>query len=236
MAVVKNTNDNSTITIEDNSDDEDDILESFDDDVPDVSKVKFTRKETFYFKQIDRFFRKLDKDQIDKMINIINGDSRISLRSLDWFVTIYAADHKITYKIKGDEDEDDEEFNVYIGYKAQLKSFKKRYFDPFRRRQKFLYKIYKKDDNGKIIYKKELPTTIGQLNFFKWAFTNNLVSHVEKNHSFITEKMGKATKEKKKNSMSSKKEESIKKEKDGVKVKAKKKIDGDKARIIVEFE
>ena len=58
----------------------------------------------------------------------------------------------------------DNGFNVHISYKAQLQSYKKKYFDPFRRRKKFYYK-YNKEEN------KYFYTTIGQLNFFRWIFS-----------------------------------------------------------------
>ena len=69
------------------------------------------------------------------MIDIINGKSEISLRILDWFVTRYSNKYKITIDMGDEEDI----FNVHISYKAQLKSYKKKYFDPFRRKKKFFF-------------------------------------------------------------------------------------------------
>jgi len=63
---------------------------------------------------------------------MINGNSKISLRLLDWFVTRHAKRHSISYFIN------DDKFNVHISYKAQLKSYKKRYFDPFRKGKKYI--------------------------------------------------------------------------------------------------
>lgn len=50
----------------------------------------FTKKETCYYKMIDKFFKDCTDDQITKMLEIINKESEISLRILDWFVTRYA--------------------------------------------------------------------------------------------------------------------------------------------------
>ena len=104
------------------------------------------------------------------MIDIVEGQSDISLRLLDWFVTRHASKQKIRfdkYDVSNNSDKFDKRvdrcFNVHISYKAQLKSYKKKYFDPFRRRKKFKYYF----DKEKTVH---LCTTIGQLNFFRWAF------------------------------------------------------------------
>ena len=119
---------------------------------------------------------------------IINKDSDISLRILDWFVTSYADINNIHYNVTNGEDD----FNVHIGYKAQLKTYTKKYFDPFRRRSRFNYQCV----NNKITY--NVVTTVGQLNFFRWAFTNKVVPYVIKYHKEISHAMNVANKEHKK--------------------------------------
>ena len=62
-----------------------------DDDPADINpKDFFTVKELCYYKKIDKFFTGCTKENIIKMIDIINGKSSISLRVLDWFVTKYS--------------------------------------------------------------------------------------------------------------------------------------------------
>ncbi len=141
--------------------------------------VIFTAKETYYYKMIKKFFKKTDKDNIDMMLDVINGKSKISLRLLDWFVTRYAKKYKTSYNINDGYDR----FNVHISYKAQLKSYKKRYFDPFRRRKKFYY-VYNKNDSDSKLY-----TTIGQLNFFRWAIINGVIDYVKNSYDTIIEAM-----------------------------------------------
>lgn len=145
----------------------------------------FTKKELCYYKMIDKFFKKCSEDNITKMINIIDGQSEISLRILDWFVTKYAK-RGIDFQKNGDT------FDVHINYKAQLKSYKKRYFDPFRRKKKFYYKYVINGED------KVLHTTIGQLNFFRWAISNDIINFVEKYLSQITKAMNISNKEDKK--------------------------------------
>src|SRR5437763_322102 len=104
--------------------------------IPNIDKIDLSKKEILYFKIIDKYYKKLINKKIDIMIEIIEGKSKISLRLLDWFVTRYAHKNKINYDIEKEENKDnfdgklDKKFNVHISYKAQLKSFKKRYFDP----------------------------------------------------------------------------------------------------------
>src|SRR3972149_11651120 len=172
----------------------------------DLRNINFTTKEIPYYKSVNRYFRKANQESIKKMVAIIEGDSSISLRLLDWYVTKYASRNKISYD--SDNSIDIDRFNVYINYKSQLKSYKKKYFDPFRRRKKFFY-YYDKNDRTKRIH-----TTIGQLNFFKWAFLNNIIDEVEKNYSSVIKEMIKSNKEdKKKKEIKSEKSDSEKKEK-----------------------
>ena len=165
-------------------------------EIPNINDIDLSKKETFYYKIIDRYYRTLENDKIDLMINIVDGKSKISLRLLDWFVTRYANKYKVRFdKIKDKLDTDiDKCFNVHISYKAQLKSYKKRYFDPFRRRKKFMYyfnakNIQKEDENNIKIEERKLCTTIGQLNFFKWAFSNDIIRYVSENYNAISKSM-----------------------------------------------
>lgn len=160
------------------------------------SILKFSPREVSYYNTIDKYFRTLQKQKIEKMLDIIEGTSNISLRILDWFVTKYAHTNKVRYKV---EQCDEDSFHVHLGYKSQLKTFKKKYFDPFRRRTKFYYNYDK-------TYKElVIDTTIGQLNFFKWAFGNKVIEYVEKHIKIISKAMNIANKEDKKRKIIKKK-------------------------------
>lgn len=216
---VKDNLDNiSDITCSSDNDSND---SSGDSKIVDVKEIEFSTKEKYYYRTINSFFRKTDESNIKKMLDIINGNSVISLRLLDWFVTRYANKYKISYKLNtGNESngnykiESDKDFNVYVSYKAQLKSYKKRYFDPFRRRKKFFYHYDKKDDS-KIIH-----TTIGQLNFFRWSFSNNIIGYVEKNYKKINESMIISNKKDKKKKEINKKKDVHKVKKQNVNISA----------------
>lgn len=139
-----------------------------------------------YFKMIDQFFRKCDRPAVEKMVKIINKDKRegdcISLRVLEWVVT------KFSKKNVDINIDDKEYFSINIMYKAQLKSYKKSNFDPFRRDRKFMYNYDRKDPTKQVI------TTLGQLNFFKWAISNKIIECVERHYETIIDAMNKYNK------------------------------------------
>jgi hypothetical protein len=119
-----------------------------------------------------------NRENLNKMIRIINGDSDISLRIVDWFVTNYAKKYYTVYEQTcGTEDTQTiTRFKVYNDYKLKLKAYSKKRFDPFCRW-----------DRVSIPYDNEqyMETTIGQLNFFKWALDNNIIDYIKNNYDAI---------------------------------------------------
>ena len=112
---------------------------------------------------------------MNKMIHIITGESTISLRIVDWFVTNFAKKNYTVYEINNEV-----RFKVYNDYKLKLKAYSKKRFDPFCRW-----------DRVTIPYNTNqcMETTIGQLNFFKWAIENRIVDFIETNFSDIEHDM-----------------------------------------------
>jgi len=121
---------------------------------------------------------------LNKMMKIINGDSKISLRIVDWFVTNYSKKYYTVYEINvpGNLGKPDEtvRFKVYNDYKLKLKAYSKKRFDPFCRWERITIP-YDKDTN--------METTIGQLNFFKWAIENNIIEYIENHYQLIENDM-----------------------------------------------
>lgn len=165
----------------------------------------FTNWEIYILKKIDRYFRKSGNQYVETMINIINKTSKISLRMLDWFVAKYAKKKankkKIIYKLNG------EYFSIKISYKAQLETYTKKYFDPFRRRKKFNYH-FDPADPDKVLY-----TTIGQLNFFMWIFQKKIIDYIDDNYDTLAMSMKQSNREEKKKKDTKKEEPVVKKEK-----------------------
>lgn len=124
----------------------------------------------------------LKNDNIQKIIPIITSTSNISIRLIDWFVTNYSKKNNTTYELSSI---DDKYFNVHFQYKCKLKTYKKKQFDPFCRGEK------NKRDIIMFRYDKYnyVKTTIGQLNFFRWAIEYGIIDYVEKNIKAITNDM-----------------------------------------------
>ena len=109
-------------------------------------------------------------DNINMMLPIIMGESKISIRVLDWFITNYSKDKRIYYKL------DNKTFNVHMDYKSQLKGYKKKLFDPFCRKKRIPF-YYSNE--------KYVITTIGQLNFFRWAISKKIINYVFEHFELI---------------------------------------------------
>ena len=67
-------------------------------------------------------------------------------------------------------------FKVYNDYKLKLKAYSKKRFDPFCRWERISVPY----DNENF-----METTIGQLNFFKWAIENQIINYIEDNYDNI---------------------------------------------------
>ena len=160
-------------------------------------------------------------NNLQVMLNIINGESKISLRIVDWFATNYAKKHFTNYIITKNNSK--ERFKVYDDYKLKLKAYSKKRFDPFCRwdRINIPYK------NGKYI-----QTTIGQLNFFKWALENNIIDYIENNY----EKIEKDMNDRNSNSNKNKSKEHKRKKREELSVSASKSIKKEEIEIIVSFD
>ena len=103
--------------------------------------------------------------------SILNKESNLSLRLIDWFITNYCKKYNITIT-KKQKNNNIVHFNIYLSYKAQLKAYSKKYFDPFKRRERIKFNY----NNNEYI-----ETTIGQLNLFKWLFQNDIITYIEEN-------------------------------------------------------
>ena len=146
---------------------------SFDNDLLYLSLVKFYN----------------DKNNLDKLLNYLKID-KISLRIIDWFVTNYSKKYDSMYEMYNDDGFRLNPFNVFHSYKSQLKSYSKKYFDPFCRRNRIDFKYTDIDS---------ISTTIGQLNFFKWAISNNLIEYIKTNYKAIEKDMNDSIKSIRKN-------------------------------------
>ncbi len=119
-----------------------------------------------------------DPGHLAVLSQVLNND-KISLRILDWLVTNFSKKRNIVYYVDG-PDGYPVAFNMFLEYKSQLKAYSKRFFDPFCRRERLPFV----DAAGQ-----EFFTTLGQLNFFRWAITNGVVGYGAEHAGAIEEDM-----------------------------------------------
>ena len=183
-----------------------------------MTTVNYTTQNELLLNNLMDFYK--NESNLTRMLKIITGDSKISLRIVDWFATTYAKKYYTLFVIDGTR-----RFKVYYDYKLKLKAYSKKRFDPFCRW-----------DRISIPYKNDtcIETTIGQLNFFKWAIENQVINYIEENYDTIEKDMNN------RNSTSKRKEtitdnSKTRKKREELSVSATKSIKKEEVEIVVKF-
>jgi hypothetical protein len=139
-------------------------------------------------------------ENLDKFRKVINGNiPNISLRLIDWFSTNYAKKYYTTYDLNIDDNK--KRFKVFDSYKLKLRAYGKDNFDAFSRGRRIIVP-YDTENNAGIVFSERdklikpdvlsatpKETTIGQMNFFKWAIENNIVEYILENLEVIKKDM-----------------------------------------------
>ncbi len=168
-----------------------------------------------------------DETNMSRMLKIITGESKISLRIVDWFATNYAKKNYTLYLIPASDINSERRFKVYVDYKLKLKAYSKKRFDPFCRWDRI--SIPYKDD-------KYIETTIGQLNFFKWALENRVIDYIEQNYDTIEKDMNcRNSTSRKKELISIDNNSKTRKKREELSISASKSIKKEKVEILVQF-
>jgi hypothetical protein len=129
---------------------------------PQTRKRKIDCKPELVISSLQRFYS--SHPEIKKVLTYLNGEAPLSLRIIDWFVTKYSRKNFVRYQLNG------QDFLVYLSYKGQLKAYSKQYFDPNCRRERIMFKIQDQE---------QFMTTIGKLNFFRWALESKILEYIE---------------------------------------------------------
>ena len=178
----------------------------------------YTTQNSLLLNNLLKFYNR--DGNLQKMLSIINGESKISLRIVDWFATNYAKQNFTIYSVKN------KRFTVYVDYQLKLRAYSKKRFDPFCRWERINIPY---EDN------KYIQTTIGQLNFFKWALENNVIEYIEENYDDIESDMNKrnSTSKRKKHTGSKSK---TRKRREELSISATKTIYKEDVEIVVKFD
>jgi hypothetical protein len=132
-----------------------------------------TDKVSLLMKSLNDFYK--NEKYINILKPILEQESVISLRILDWFITNYSKKYRVIIN---------ETFDIYQSYKLQLRSYSKKQFDPFCRKNKILFYY---NDAGDY-----LETSCGQLCFFRWCIQNGILDFVAKSIDVIENDMKKS--------------------------------------------
>jgi hypothetical protein len=153
-------------------------------EIPTTTPDTQTRKRKIHCKQeliiqsLQRFYS--NREDLNEIVELLKGTSDVSLRLIDWFVTNYSKTHTTSYILHGAE------FVVYMNYKNQLKAYSKKLFDPFCRRERILFQIPGHE---------AFLTTVGKLNFFRWAIEKGILDYIKGHQPEIEKEMNTAMRE-----------------------------------------
>jgi hypothetical protein len=148
---------------------------------PQTRRKKIPCKQELLVLSLQKFYTNCAN--IDDIIQTLQGEGTMSLRLIDWFVTNYSKKNNIGYIWTN------QEFLVYINYKSQLKAYSKKMFDPFCRRERILFQIGDKP---------AFLTTVGKLNFFRWAIEKGVLDYIRLNQETVEKEMNICLKEERK--------------------------------------
>jgi hypothetical protein len=139
---------------------------------PQTRRRKIHCKQELIVQSLQRFYAQ--RTDITEILPILLGTSALSLRLIDWFVTNYAKTHNTAYIFEG------QEFLVYTNYKSQLKAYSKKLFDPFCRRERIYFQVPGQPS---------FLTTVGKLNFFRWALEKGVLDYLRLNAATVEAEM-----------------------------------------------
>ena len=144
---------------------------------PDIQtrKRKIHCKQELIISSLQRFYS--NRDDLNEIVELLKGTGSISLRLIDWFVTNYSKVHSTSYIFNS------QEFVVYMNYKNQLKAYSKKLFDPFCRRERISFQIPGHE---------AFLTTVGKLNFFRWALEKGILTYIKGHQEEIEKEMNAA--------------------------------------------
>jgi len=130
--------------------------------------MEIQSKEQLVLHRLSTFYSQ--PEILARVKQIVTGESRISLRLIDWLVTNYAKKHNVSYMTKTGR-----YVSVYLSYKSHLKAYSKKMFDPFCRWKRIQFM--------------DINTTVGQLSFFEWAIQDEVLDYLETHFDVIQKDM-----------------------------------------------
>lgn len=119
-----------------------------------------------------KFYNKTEN--FNQLTDIINNNKKVSMRLIEWFVTVYAKENNRI---------------LHCNYKNMLKGLNKVNFDPYCRKVKGKETIFLFECNSGNCY-----TTIAQANFYKWIIEENIIGYINDDYDNIFNKFSSSKK------------------------------------------
>lgn len=128
----------------------------------DVDRTTLTAREVTVLKLLEAQYTPQIANEV--LVPLITQESPVSLRILDWCVTNWSKKHNVmcASQVPG------KFVNIHHSYRSMLSFWRRKLFDPFRRRTRVLLRI---ED-------REYETTLGQANFALWAHQTGVMAYV----------------------------------------------------------
>lgn len=167
--------------------------------------MEFKSTEDYLMRYLDRFFKASPTVIEQRMVPIVEEQSKISLRFIENFVTKYCHEKPVFIK------HTNHFVNIYDDYQSQLDSYDKKKFDPFKRkhskrpaRKRTTRRTNEEPEednepdsdqsNSHLLFypfsdNRYILTSIGQLNFFRWLIENKILDYIEKNYDNLKKEM-----------------------------------------------
>jgi len=120
-----------------------------------------------------------DKVMAELLVPVAKQEYDISLRLMDYTMTNWAKKTRIMVEMNTAHGKTP--WNLFSLYKDWLRFYRRRGFDPFRRRERIFFELPGGDER--------LETTVAQLNFLRWAHTYGILDYVSKHKEEIEEDM-----------------------------------------------
>lgn len=158
--------------------------------------MKLENKNDLLLMSLLKFYKKSQNMKI--LHKYVSKSSPISLRVFDFLCTKYIKNKNVIYFIEKNGKKIP--FNLSVAYKSQLKAYSKLQFDPFKRHDRIEVNCVQCKEG-------KMTTTVGQLNFFKFAIENKLTDWIEVPENFkkVEREISQDTHSKNKNIKQSKK-------------------------------
>ncbi len=141
-----------------------------------VDADDLSRKDEVLLDSVLHWFNQ-DQSRVKTFSDIVNHRNGLSLRIIDWLITNFSKAFSVAIESDGLPR------NLCKDYHKNLNAHNKKNFDPFARRRRIQIVLFGREQR---------VSTIGQLNFFRWFLSKDLVGFLLQNKTVIEKHMKEA--------------------------------------------